>query len=661
MSSDYDNNYDYDDEYDTIGADVYHDLVYIKTALNAKDDHCSEQWNIYGGYKSDILIHNLSKIEAFFLTCVRCKGLLSDPCNSLDSHGEEKVCWNCLNYEEGWFELLNSKEIIESLEIKCPLFERGCVWKGTYSILSRHLEKCEKFLIGCTLKCGKALFRENMEAHKKDECDMRLVSCEFCNYQIIFKKLSIHHDVCPNYPLTCENECRATILRKDMSNHIDTVCPYTIIECPFAEYGCDEENILRCEISQHKKDFMVKHLDMSLIALNKQSNENVTLKRALETAECKLEVLDLKLNHGLSWVIENFSDLAHEGRESAVFAVHEYKFIAKAFLFSNYNLEIKLRIADDNTMDNWPISIRCHVTLLNRAEKTNSIVYSSSEIEFNEFNEFQRVALIPPDDVVTNTSIHNGVRRDNEIVRNDAIVLLIEILFTSEIRGKDDGNNGENTNEDDDDDDDDDEDEDYVSSSIDRSPSENENQEVTDFESSNQDVEVRSKKDRNLSPHIETSDRELIRVSSTFINNQNEYYRRNRDRRSLGEINRDRQSSGEINRASKVFLDTSVRNNRDRTKNKSARKYSISKKNENYIKYEATLNSITNSDEEHFENLRLNDSELEELVDQEVGQEFDNYRNYRFSTRKHSPLLPFLQTVSKMRIHNVVNNKNGAN
>ena len=220
----------------------------------------------FGGYKQNLLVNTLNEMETEFYVCTQCRGVM----RNASQFGAEQylVCETCAENKHSILPMMKVRKKIFELKANCPLATRGCEWNATLSEVDTHLDECQEFLVKCKLQCGTTLKGCELENHFANECLNREVSCEHCHYSIVFKELIQHYGLCLEYSLVCPNACGATLIRKQMSSHIETNCPNTIVSCQFERFGC-KEVVKRCEVEEHKEAKETKHLEMtSLFALN---------------------------------------------------------------------------------------------------------------------------------------------------------------------------------------------------------------------------------------------------------------------------------------------------------------------------------------------------------------------------------------------------------
>ena len=164
-----------------------------------------------------------------------------------------------------------------------------CEWKGKLKKYEQHLNEspapdnqldgCQFVEVECKHECGGWFQRRYIATHQDQECLERPYSCEHCNeYDSTFKEVTdIHYAECPNYPVTCPNECRHDpFKRQEIEYHLEDDCPLTKVSCPLHYAGCEVE-LPRKDMPEHMKD-TVTHL--ALLA-------NVTLSLVKENQELK--------------------------------------------------------------------------------------------------------------------------------------------------------------------------------------------------------------------------------------------------------------------------------------------------------------------------------------------------------------------------------------
>ena len=279
------------------------DLLYVKRVIKGKEKHC--------GYRRDYLFKNLTEMEEGFVVCKICSGIMRQAslCEG------ETTCLFCSEIPDK----LNPVNIVQSsvaqFAIKCPILS-NCQWKGKLSEAEMHLQVCDTFRIEC-FKCKQIFRRKEKNSHNSEFCPMREIVCKYeCFKSGYAKDLEKHETFCKNFPILCQNGCGIVFAREDYSMH-KSVCALEEITCPYAEYGCDSNPMLRRDLLAHKKNNIVEHTDMSLSTIKE-------LKKEKSSIEWK--IMTMKQLDGVEWEIVNMGKFSI-GRmvEGPTFYVNNYK------------------------------------------------------------------------------------------------------------------------------------------------------------------------------------------------------------------------------------------------------------------------------------------------------------------------------------------------
>ncbi|GFT45701.1 uncharacterized protein NPIL_183201 [Nephila pilipes] len=113
-------------------------------------------------------------------------------------------------------ELVVDKEIkdkILELAVYCLQKKRGCKKTLILKELETHLESCGYVPVSCPCSCGLQVTKRELAQHLTSTCDRRLVSCPFCQEDVVFKDMDGHNDVCGKRPVTCPH-CKAEVKRE---------------------------------------------------------------------------------------------------------------------------------------------------------------------------------------------------------------------------------------------------------------------------------------------------------------------------------------------------------------------------------------------------------------------------------------------------------------
>ena len=154
---------------------------------------------------------------------------------------------------------------IRALTVRCNFHDKGCDWQGELRGLEEHLDplrgQCRFKSVLCPKGCGETLLRTQLDSHLLHECPNRDQKCQYCNQMVPFSRMTVHHDsVCTHFPVSCSNGCSEQVLRGSITQHLD-VCPLQLVDCNFAQFGCDVKFQLRY-LGKHMEEYSQKHLYM---------------------------------------------------------------------------------------------------------------------------------------------------------------------------------------------------------------------------------------------------------------------------------------------------------------------------------------------------------------------------------------------------------------
>ena len=142
---------------------------------------------------------------------------------------------NLATHEDKYFK----RSIINKLKVRCPHKKSGCDWVGELGDQNLHSNFCPK----------------------------RPWKCLHCNFETTYMVgMKDHTPNCPKYPEPCPNRCEiVTVPRCDVEKHL-LVCPLQLVECEFAQSGCDMK-VHRRDLFKHMTENAQHHL-MSTTLLN---------------------------------------------------------------------------------------------------------------------------------------------------------------------------------------------------------------------------------------------------------------------------------------------------------------------------------------------------------------------------------------------------------
>ena len=141
-------------------------------------------------------------------------------------------CPMCRSEEFKCFRNKQTERVIKSLKVFCTNRNEGCEWQGEINDIDKHFTHCQFQMTDCPKSCGKCVQRQYLINHVENECIRRTVSCSLCctsgeHYFIEGQ----HKHYCPKFPLTCPNECGATLFRENVDEHRE-ICLLEEVDCP---------------------------------------------------------------------------------------------------------------------------------------------------------------------------------------------------------------------------------------------------------------------------------------------------------------------------------------------------------------------------------------------------------------------------------------------
>ena len=241
-----------------------------------------------------------ASLEDQVLTTDCCSNQVCESCSE-STHEGVNQCALCNNSEpvngiiDKEFQRLMDEQIVN-----CSQKEHGCSWVGKQIDLNSHLdneeEGCQYVLTPC-LECEKKVYRSKLKQHTDEECQLRPYSCKFCdNYTSTFEDVTAqHYFECPDFVLPCPNQCTdKKFKRRELDDHLLTVCPNEVVPCTFSEMGCTK-TMKRSDLQQHLEANILNHqlilcgafkeMKIENDMLRKDHEELKVLKNAQDTSE----------------------------------------------------------------------------------------------------------------------------------------------------------------------------------------------------------------------------------------------------------------------------------------------------------------------------------------------------------------------------------------
>nr|XP_058956232.1 TNF receptor-associated factor 2-like [Pocillopora verrucosa] len=154
------------------------------------------------------------------------------------------------------------REIMD-LTVKCPHF--GCSWTGELRAVKKHQSECLLKEVQCSNSgCTERLTKEDMIVHESFECSWRKINCEHCQESFVFHEKRNHLEDCQKLPVQCTNKCGLrAIPREKLEVHIRDECLETEVHCEYRNFGCDAM-FPRSNTSLHSRSHVERHLSLAL-------------------------------------------------------------------------------------------------------------------------------------------------------------------------------------------------------------------------------------------------------------------------------------------------------------------------------------------------------------------------------------------------------------
>lgn len=174
---------------------------------------------------------------------------------------------------------------VKNLKVFCHYKDFGCMDQVKWKDLEDHANKCSYRPIECLNKrygCSKQAALVDMQYHMANECDFRLVQCQYCLQQITMKHQNFHvQEECPNVQLTCPYDCRSDPMIREQLNKHKQECVYKPKECKFKAIGCEfvgtEESV-----AYHMLNELNLHLEKITVYTSNMELQSLTTRRQLQ-------------------------------------------------------------------------------------------------------------------------------------------------------------------------------------------------------------------------------------------------------------------------------------------------------------------------------------------------------------------------------------------
>ncbi|XP_051867942.1 TNF receptor-associated factor 5-like isoform X2 [Pristis pectinata] len=160
----------------------------------------------------------------------------------------------------------------------------------SFGRLGDHLKKCQFETVACINGCDAILRRKDLIDHLQTVCEYREEACQYCKVNLVFKNIKDHEvTTCPKYPIHCTNNCGGSFMRSELDAHL-TICPEAEVECNYRKYGCHAREKRR-KIKEHEHSCLNEHL--LLVVKNNNKLEGQVMAPNINLL-MKLQIFDLQ-------------------------------------------------------------------------------------------------------------------------------------------------------------------------------------------------------------------------------------------------------------------------------------------------------------------------------------------------------------------------------
>lgn len=260
----------------------------------------------------DFKLESQSRILDF--KCVLCQGIYLNPVIDQCEHIFCEACFKIAYAKSHACPITNNpiksspikvnliSSILERQSLYCRNKTKGCEWSGFYRDLSSHLSnECMKETVRCLYdNCQSKFLREEYSDHI-DNCSYRTIKCPDCQMEFLSNQNKDHELKCLKRKIQCTQGCNLLIERDNISNHIKNDCLFTLTDCPYAKYGCEdrffkkdkdktisettEKHLLLLTKSYEELEKKTNELEKQL-AISKRNNINDNSNKELSIVKC---------------------------------------------------------------------------------------------------------------------------------------------------------------------------------------------------------------------------------------------------------------------------------------------------------------------------------------------------------------------------------------
>lgn len=158
------------------------------------------------------------------------------------------------------------REILQ-LKVKCPNHALGCNSVVDLMYIEHHTQACSFQPVMCPNECSATVLQKELEQHLTSQCVLRVTKCALCEQPFTFNQEQLHLLTCIRVTVMCEM-CGAMMPRGEVASHTTESCPRVVVACTFAEHGCHHK-MTRSDLDQHMEQAIHFHLQLLSSAYKK--------------------------------------------------------------------------------------------------------------------------------------------------------------------------------------------------------------------------------------------------------------------------------------------------------------------------------------------------------------------------------------------------------
>ena len=274
-----------------------------------------------------------------------------------------------------------TKRYIDQLRCRCSNRREGCEWEGELRQLDDHLNENptnENQLNGCDFTrvccrfCHEMFPRNEMGEHQENACQSRPFNCQYCGHHDTYQRvMTIHLPECPQQPVECPQGCGLSPQRQNLNAHKADECPKTMIKCEVP--GCEERR-QRQDMEAHNQEFSIQHTQLLSQKVRELENE-VRQRRQQQNARhlpITLTMTDFEqhLDAGDLWTSKLF--YTHNEGYALYLTVYTGGW-GIGSITENISVYVHVARGEYDDQLEWPCQVSIEVSLLSQQEHGENV------------------------------------------------------------------------------------------------------------------------------------------------------------------------------------------------------------------------------------------------------------------------------------------------